>query len=223
MVTPADYRDLLIGVLAVQGDVAEHVDMLASLGSRVRLVKLPPDLDGLDGLIIPGGESTAIGKLLRRFDLLPALREASRRNFPIYGTCAGMILLANTILDPAIDQPSIGGINITVRRNAFGRQVNSFESKVPVTGLTGSPFHAVFIRAPAISDVGPDVEVLARLEDDTPVAARQENKLVTAFHPELTSDSRMHEYFLKMISVCSRNISGNRTAVAVKDQVSCKE
>jgi 5'-phosphate synthase pdxT subunit len=183
-------------VLALQGDVAEHVATLRRLGAKTREVKLPQDLEGLDGLIIPGGESTTIGKLLRRYDLLGPVQEAVKRNFPVYGTCAGMILVADEILDAAEDQPSIGGMDIAVRRNAFGRQVDSFETELDMKGFPRGPFHGVFIRAPYIERVGSGVEVLARLADNTPVAARQGRLLVSAFHPELTPDGRMHEYFL---------------------------
>ncbi|HZT96329.1 MAG TPA: pyridoxal 5'-phosphate synthase glutaminase subunit PdxT [Chloroflexota bacterium] len=195
----AAQRRPLVGVLAIQGDVAEHVTALSQLGSGTRLVKLPQDLAGLDGLIIPGGESTAIGKLLRRFELLEPLREASRRDFPIYGTCAGMILLANQVSDGGVDQPLIGGMDIRVQRNAFGRQRESFEADLAISGMTGGPFHGVFIRAPMIEETAGGVTVLARLDDNAPVAARQGRRLVTAFHPELTADSRMHRYFLELI------------------------
>jgi 5'-phosphate synthase pdxT subunit len=188
--------------MALQGDVAEHVATLSRLHAKPRQVKLPQDLKGLDGLIIPGGESTTIGKLMRRYELMAPVREAVGRNFPVYGTCAGMILVADQILDAGNDQPSIGGMDIAVRRNAFGRQVDSFETDLDMDVLPGGPFHGVFIRAPYIEKVGLGVEVLARLSDNTPVAARQGRLLVSAFHPELTPDGRMHEYFL---SICAEN------------------
>jgi 5'-phosphate synthase pdxT subunit len=183
-------------VLALQGDVAEHAEILRRLGADVRPVRLAADLADLDGLIIPGGESTTIGKLLRRFELLEPLRSAVRHGFPVYGTCAGMILLSNNIRRAGDDQPLVGGMNVAVERNAFGSQLESFETDVDIAVLRGGPFHAIFIRAPVISEVGPGVEVLARLPDGTPVAARQDAILVSSFHPELTDDSRMHALFL---------------------------
>jgi 5'-phosphate synthase pdxT subunit len=189
---------LTIGVLALQGDVAEHAHMLHRIGAKPRFVKLPEQLEGLAGLILPGGESTTIGKLLVTFGLLQPLRELAHAGFPLYGTCAGMILLANRVARAGVDQPIIGGMDIEVERNAFGRQVESFEADIPLQGIAGGPFHAVFIRAPVIRSTGPQVEVLARLPDGRPVAARQENMLVSAFHPELTTDTRMHDYFLEM-------------------------
>ncbi len=188
-----------IGVLALQGDVAEHQTMLARSGAEPVAVKLPQQLDAVDGLVIPGGESTTIGKLLRRFDLLDPLCRRARNGFPIYGTCAGMILLADHIEGAGTDQPAIGGMDITVQRNAFGRQRESFETDLNVPALGSEPLHAIFIRAPLIKDVGSGVEVLARLPDGNAVAARQENLLVSSFHPELTDDNRMHRYFIQMV------------------------
>jgi pyridoxal 5'-phosphate synthase pdxT subunit len=196
---------LVIGVLALQGDVAEHAAMVHAGGGQVRLVKLPRDLVGLDGLIIPGGESTTMGKLMRRFDLLDPLHGAVRNGLPVYGTCAGMILLANDVLQPAGDQPLIGGIDISVERNAFGTQVDSFEVDLDVPVLEGRPFHAVFIRAPIIRRATEKVEVLARLEDNTPVAARQGRLLVSSFHPELTQDDRFHALFLDLVREAKLN------------------
>jgi 5'-phosphate synthase pdxT subunit len=187
---------LSVGVLALQGDVAEHLAMLQAAGANPVAVKRGAQLNELDGLIIPGGESTTIGKLLRRFDLLEPLQQRARAGLPVYGTCAGMILLADEIEDPGIDQPSIGGFHITVRRNAFGRQRESFETDLDMPAIGTEPLHAIFIRAPAIQRAGPDVEVLARLQDGRAVAARQANLLVSAFHPELLDDSRMHRYFV---------------------------
>jgi pyridoxal 5'-phosphate synthase pdxT subunit len=195
----------LIGVLALQGDVAEHTNMLRRLGASVRPVKLPRDLAGLDGLIIPGGESTTMGMLMRRFELLGPLSSAIHSGLPVYGTCAGMILLAGHVDDPAVDQPVIGGMDVVVERNAFGSQVESFETDVEVTALEGGPFHAVFIRAPVIRRVGAGVEVLARLDDNTPVAARQGRIVVSSFHPELTEDTRMHRLFLDSVSAAHRS------------------
>lgn len=188
-----------IGVLALQGDVAEHEAMLARSGAEPVAVKRADQLDEVAGLIIPGGESTTIGKLLRRFELLDLLRERARDGFPIYGTCAGMILLADEIEGAGVDQPAIGGMDITVERNAFGRQRESFETDLAIPEVGKEPLHAVFIRAPLIKRLGDGVEVLARLEDGRTVAARQDNLLVTSFHPELTDDSRMHRYFVDMV------------------------
>lgn len=188
-----------VGVLALQGDVAEHESMLAEAGADPVAVKSRAQLDQVQGLIIPGGESTTIGKLLRRFALLDPLRRQAREGFPIYGTCAGMILLADRVEDAAQDQPQIGGMNIAVRRNAFGRQRESFETDLPMPAVGEQPLHAVFIRAPLITAVEEGVEVLARLPDGRPVAARQGNLLVSSFHPELTDDIRLHRYFLEMV------------------------
>lgn len=187
-----------IGVLALQGDVAEHRSMLRAAGAEVVDVKRREQLYQIDGLIIPGGESTTIGKLLRRFEMLEPLRALVRAGLPVFGTCAGMILLADRILDAGEDQPSIGGMDIAVQRNAFGRQRESFETDLPVSALGERPMHAVFIRAPVICDVGDDVDVLARLPDGRPVAARQGRMLVSSFHPELSGDDRFHRYFLEM-------------------------
>ena len=191
------FSDLTIGVLALQGAFAEHVAMLERLGARAREVRLPSDLNGLDGLIIPGGESTTIGKLLVAYGLLEPLRTLARRDFPIYGTCAGTILLARDI--GGLDQPLLGTMDLAVERNAFGRQLQSFETDLRVAGLEGEPFRAVFIRAPAIRGVGDDVVALASLEDGTVVAAQQGNKLVSCFHPELTDDERFHRLFLERV------------------------
>jgi 5'-phosphate synthase pdxT subunit len=188
-----------IGVLALQGDVAEHEAMLAALGANPSRIKWAEQLDEIDGLIIPGGESTTIGKLLRRFDFLEPLHERVRAGFPVFGTCAGMILLADQIEDAAADQPTIGGMDITVLRNAFGRQRESFETDLAVPAVGDTPLHAVFIRAPLIKRFGEGVSVLASLEDGRAVAAQQDNLLVASFHPELTDDSRLHRYFVNMV------------------------
>lgn len=187
-----------IGVLALQGAFVEHEAMLRRLGVHTRQVRYSHDLEGLDGLIIPGGESTSIGYLAQRRGLLEPIQEFARSGRPIWGTCAGMILLAKEIVDGIPGQPTLSLMDITVRRNAFGRQVNSFETDLQVPALGDPPFPAVFIRAPVIERVGPGVEVLASLEDGAPVAVRQGNLLATAFHPELTSDTRFHKYFLRM-------------------------
>ncbi len=192
------------GVLALQGAFIEHITMLRRLGIEAIEVRLPEELEGLSGLIIPGGESTTIGKLGAAYGLLAPLRKLADEGFPIWGTCAGMILLARDI---GRTQPLVGVMDITVERNAFGRQVDSFEIDLPIPALDavscseekGRPFRAIFIRAPCILNVGPGVEELARLPDGTVVAARQgENLLVTAFHPELGDDTRFHRYFLAM-------------------------
>jgi 5'-phosphate synthase pdxT subunit len=185
-----------VGVLALQGAFIEHEQRLRDLGAETRQVRLPADLDGLDGLIIPGGESTTIGKLATTFGLIEPLREFARAK-PTWGTCAGLIFLARDI---GIDrQPILGLMDIRVNRNAFGRQIDSFETDLPITGLGDKPFHAVFIRAPVISEAGPEVEVLAALDEGRIVAARQGHWLATAFHPELTADSRLHAYFLNLL------------------------
>jgi 5'-phosphate synthase pdxT subunit len=190
---------LKIGVLALQGDFREHVAMLRRLGIETVEVRLPADLAQCDGLVIPGGESTTIGKLLVRFGMVEPLREMARSGFPIYGTCAGAIVLANRVTGRGVDQPLVGVLDASIERNAFGRQVDSFEAGVPISVLGDTPYHAVFIRAPVIRDVGPDVSVLGRLTDGTIVAAQQGNLLVTSFHPELTEDGRIHRYFSSIV------------------------
>jgi 5'-phosphate synthase pdxT subunit len=193
----------LIGVLALQGDVREHLVALAACGAQARPVRRPEELDGLDGIIFPGGESTTIDKLSRSFGVREPLVRALHDGLPAYGSCAGMILLAERVLDGQPDQQTFGGIDITVRRNAFGRQVHSFEGEIDVRGVEGGPMHAVFIRAPWVEDAGPDVEVLARVEggeaDGRIVAVRQGSKLATSFHPEVTDDARVHELFVSMV------------------------
>ncbi|GAC1445194.1 MAG: pyridoxal 5'-phosphate synthase glutaminase subunit PdxT [Chloroflexota bacterium] len=188
-----------IGVLALQGDVAEHMSILAESEVEPVAVKRTEQLDEIDGLVIPGGESTTIGKLLRRFDLLGPLRERVRDGFPVYGTCAGMILLADQVEDAGSDQPLIGGIDITVQRNAFGRQRESFETDILIPEVGREPLHAVFIRAPVIKRLGNNVLGLATTPCGRTVAARQSNLLVSSFHPELTDDPRMHRYFVGMV------------------------
>lgn len=185
-----------IGVLALQGDFREHREVLSRMDVPSREVRLPDHLEGLQGLIIPGGESTTIVRLMRTSNLLEPLRKLAGDGFPIWGTCAGMILLAKRL--DATGTPALEAMDITVRRNAFGRQVDSFEADLPMPVLGDPPYHAVFIRAPIIEAVGPSVDVLARLQDGTPVAARQGRLLATAFHPELTPDLRFHAYFLKI-------------------------
>jgi 5'-phosphate synthase pdxT subunit len=189
----------LIGVLALQGDVREHFAALRSADAEPVSVRRPADLDGLDGIVVPGGESTTIGKLLGIFGVLEPLREALAAGLPAYGSCAGMILLADRVVDGTVDQVGLGGIDMTVRRNAFGRQVDSFEGSVEMAGL--GAVEAVFIRAPWAEQVGDDVEVLARAADKI-VAVRQGSLLATAFHPELTGDPRVHQMFVTMVREC---------------------
>ncbi len=185
-----------VGVLALQGAFIEHEAKLRELGAQPTQVRLPQQLDNLDGLIIPGGESTTIGKLAVSYGLIEPLR-AFAASRPTWGTCAGMIFLARDI---GIDrQPILGVMDIVVNRNAFGRQVDSFETDLEVAGLEGGPFHAVFIRAPVVTAAGPDVDILARLADGRIVAVQQNHLLATAFHPELTPDLRLHQRFLHLI------------------------
>jgi pyridoxal 5'-phosphate synthase pdxT subunit len=188
---------MLIGVLALQGAFIEHRQVLERLGVETREVRQRKHLDGLDGLIIPGGESTTIGKLLDVLDMTERVRELGRAGMPIWGTCAGMILLASDVGRP---QTVLGLLDIVVRRNAFGSQLDSFEADLAVPAIGDTPFHAVFIRAPIIERVGDGVIPLATLEDGTVVAAERDNYLATSFHPELTHDARFHEYFLTKVA-----------------------
>jgi 5'-phosphate synthase pdxT subunit len=201
-----------IGVLAVQGAFAEHIETLRKLATEAEPVRLPEHLLRVDGLIIPGGESTTISKLLNAYDMMPAIRDLAARGMPVLGTCAGMILLARNIADD--DTPSLGLMDITVRRNAFGRQVESFETDLDMPVLGAEPYPAVFIRAPYIESAGAGVAVLATLADGTIVAVRQGNRLATAFHPELTDDLRFHRYFLDIVR------DGGRSA---EEKVTCSE
>lgn len=187
----------LVGVLALQGDVREHATMLQRSGARVAQVRSAEQLGGLQGLVIPGGESTTMSLLAERWGLLEPLRSAVQAGLPVYGSCAGMIMLANEILDAKAGQQVIGGLDVTVRRNAFGRQVDSFEIDLDMPVLGAQPFHAVFIRAPRVERVGPSVEILAELPGSI-VAIRQDRILATAFHPELTEDDRIHALFIEM-------------------------
>ncbi len=187
-----------IGVLAMQGDFIEHEAALERAGAAAVEVRLPQHMEELDGLIIPGGESTTIGLIASRWGLLQPIRALAMAGKPIWGTCAGMILLAREVLDGVLGQATLGLMDIGVRRNAFGRQVDSFEADLRVAELGEEPFRAVFIRAPLIERVGEGVAVLARLEDGRVVAARQGRLLATSFHPELTDDSRFHRYFLQL-------------------------
>jgi pyridoxal 5'-phosphate synthase pdxT subunit len=187
-----------VGVLALQGDVREHLAALELGGADPVSVRRPSELPGLDGIVIPGGESTTIGRLLGVFCLLDPLREAIAAGLPAFGSCAGMILLAAQILDGRADQPLLGGLDITVRRNAFGRQVDSFETEVEVAGVSGGPVHAVFIRSPVVERAGASVRLLAEVGGRS-VAVRDARRLATAFHPELSGDARMHAMFVQMV------------------------
>ena len=184
-----------IGVLALQGDFIEHEHMLRRLGVDVVEVRLPKDLEDIDGLIMPGGESTTFAKLAVRFGLVEPLRKFTQQGKPIWGTCAGLIFLAK---DVGRDQPTLDLMDVRVRRNAFGRQIDSFTTDLQISTVEGGPFPGVFIRAPIIERIGSNVQTLCTLEDGTIVAARQDNMLATSFHPELTQDTRVHEYFLHM-------------------------
>lgn len=183
-----------VGVLALQGAFVEHAAILRQLGVEAPLVRLANELEGLDGLIIPGGESTTIARLMLEYDLIGKIRRLAQKGFPLMGTCAGMILLSKRASD--LNLEPLGAIDIKVRRNAFGRQVDSFETDIPIPALGDPPFHCVFIRAPFIEKAGREVEILARLPDGTGIAARQGRIIVSAFHPELTPDLRFHRYFL---------------------------
>ncbi|MFC0033727.1 pyridoxal 5'-phosphate synthase glutaminase subunit PdxT [Micromonospora chaiyaphumensis] len=211
----------VIGVLALQGDVREHLAALAGAGADARPVRRPAELDAVDGLVIPGGESTTMSKLADIFEMREPIDKRIAGGMPVYGSCAGMIMLAAEVLDGRPDQRGFAGIEMTVRRNAFGRQVDSFEAPVEITGVEGEPFHAVFIRAPWVERVGAGVEVLGRVtEDDSRsqpgvrraglesssgpaagriVAVRQGHLLATSFHPELTGDLRLHRYFVDLV------------------------
>ena len=183
-------------MLALQGDVREHVAALTAVGALPVLVRRAEELEGLDGIVLPGGESTTMGRLLDLFGLLEPLRGLLKAGLPAYGTCAGMILLADEVVDGRPGQPLLGGLDVTVRRNAFGSQVDSFESDLDVAGV--GTVHGVFIRAPWVERVGPGVEVLAQVGEH-PVAVRQGNLLATSFHPELTDDARMHALFVRRL------------------------
>lgn len=193
----------VIGVLAVQGDVVEHVRMLEDVGAHAVRVRRAADLANVDALVIPGGESTVMMRLIAQGDLLEPLRERIAAGMPAYGSCAGMILLADRILDGAAGQQTLGGLDVTARRNAFGRQVASFEADVTVDGVDGGPVRAVFIRAPWVEEVGAGVEVLSSVAlptgGEAVVAVRQGNLLATSFHPEVTNDARVHALFVRMV------------------------
>lgn len=192
---------LRVGVLALQGDVREHLNSLSSLNVAVQKVRTVEELETVNALVIPGGESTTISMLAKRVGLMDPLRNFVQDKKAVYGSCAGMIMLANEILDGRKDQETIGGLDITVRRNAFGRQVDSFETDLKIKNFE-KEFRAVFIRAPWVEKIGDKVEVLATVKttdnQEHPVMVRQDNLLATSFHPELTTDSRIHEYFVQM-------------------------
>ncbi|WP_432837011.1 pyridoxal 5'-phosphate synthase glutaminase subunit PdxT [Dactylosporangium sp. CA-092794] len=203
---------VIIGVLALQGDTREHLHAVVSLDAIGRPVRRAEELDTVDALIIPGGESTTMSKLAVEFGLLEPIRKRIAAGLPVYGSCAGMIMLASTLLDGRPDQVPFGGIDMTVRRNAFGRQVDSFEGSVDISGIEGGPFHAVFIRAPWVESVGDSVEVLGRVNAGPAagriVAVRQQHLLATAFHPELTGDLRVHRYFVEMAREAGQTTEG---------------
>jgi len=192
-----------IGVLALQGDVREHLAMLERAGARAVKVRRPEELEHVDGIVMPGGESTTVHKLARAFDLFEPLRDALRGGMPAFGTCAGMILLADRIEGGTADQETFGGLDVVVRRNAFGRQVDSFEAELAVTGFD-APFHAMFIRAPWVEKVGHDVQVVATVAAGEAmgriVAVRQAHLLATSFHPEITGDHRFHQLFVEQVA-----------------------
>lgn len=185
-----------IGVLAVQGDFAEHIAILRMIGADTREVRLPEQLEALDGLIIPGGESTTLSRLMSIYHLREPVAEMAAEGLPVWGTCAGMIMLANEITEQ--DPVPLGLMDISVQRNAFGRQVDSFEQPLLISPLDPDPYNCIFIRAPVVIRVGSKVDVLASLDDGRPVAVRQDNLLATSFHPELTRDTRVHQYFVSL-------------------------
>jgi 5'-phosphate synthase pdxT subunit len=193
----------IIGVLAIQGAVREHIALLEAAGAHAVPVKHPADLAQITGIVLPGGESTTISKLAVIDGLMEPLRDFAASGLPMYGSCAGMILLADRILDGRPDQESIGGIDMTVRRNAFGRQVDSFEGGIDLEGIDGGPFPGVFIRAPWVEEIGARVEVIGRVGAGAAagriVAVRDRNLIATSFHPELTGDTRVHQYFVEMV------------------------
>lgn len=188
-----------VGVLALQGDVREHARVLAGLDARVTLVRRPSELSAVDGLVIPGGESSVIDKLARTFGMQQPVRDAIADGMPMYGTCAGLILLADRVIDAIAGQQSFGGLDVTVRRNAFGSQVDSFETDLAVPALGEPAVHAVFIRAPLVEQTGEGVETIAALPDGRVVAVRQGALLGTSFHPEVTGEHRFHTLFLDMV------------------------
>jgi 5'-phosphate synthase pdxT subunit len=197
-------RTPVVGVLALQGDVREHLRVLTACGADVRAIRRPTELAGLDGIVLPGGESTTIDKLSRIFGLREPLIAALRAGLPAYGSCAGMILLARKVLDGTEDQQTFAALDITVRRNAFGRQVESFEADVDLDGIEGGPVHAVFIRAPWVESIDDGAQVMGvvlppGLSESKIIAVQHENVMATSFHPEVTDDLRIHRYFLDLV------------------------
>jgi 5'-phosphate synthase pdxT subunit len=203
---------MIVGVLALQGDIREHLHALAECDAIARPVRRPDELESVDALIVPGGESTTISRLAVDFGLLEPIRKRVAGGMPTYGSCAGMIMLATEVLDGRDDHRGFDGIDMTVRRNAFGRQVDSFEEPVPIEGIDGGPFAAVFIRAPWVERVGDDVRVLGRVNTGPAagriVAVRQQHLLATAFHPELTGDLRVHRLFVEMVREAGQTTEG---------------
>ena len=197
--------DIVIGVLALQGDVREHIEAVQKAGAKAVPVKTREEIESVDGLIIPGGESTTVGKLLDRFGLMDVVRRMPGECKPIFGTCTGMILLAKEIENSAREQPRLCLMDVTVRRNAFGRQVDSFEEDIPVKGIDG-PVRAVFIRAPFVTEIKPGVEVLAEYQGH-PILVREGHLLAAAFHPELTDDVRVHKLFIEMVKEAKKHCS----------------
>ena len=189
-----------VGVLALQGDFREHAHVLTKLGARVSLVRRPEELAEVDGLVIPGGESSVMDKLARTFGLQAPLKAAIAAGMPVYGTCAGLIMLADTVLDAIAGQQSLGGLDVVVRRNAFGSQNQSFETDLEIPELGDPPVHAVFIRGPVVESVGPSARALASLSDGRVVAVEQGNLLGTSFHPEITGEYRFHDYFIRKVA-----------------------
>lgn len=208
-------QNMRVGVLALQGTFAEHIDSLRQLNVEAPPIRLPHEFNTLDGLIIPGGESTTMLRLMESFGLIQPIREMARDGLPIWGTCAGMILLAKNVSSHRME--TLGLMDTKVRRNAFGSQVDSFEADLDIPLIGEEPFHAVFIRAPIVEEAGPGVKILSRLPDDTVVATRQNHLLACAFHPEFTDDSRFHSYFLNMVN--QRQSRGGKNEIFRSSQV----
>jgi 5'-phosphate synthase pdxT subunit len=195
----ADATGPTVGVLALQGDFREHARVLGELGARVVLVRRPEDVEGIDGLVIPGGESTVMDKLARAFGVAEPLKRRIAEGLPVYGTCAGLIMIADTLLDTMAGQENLGGLDVVVRRNAFGSQNQSFETDLEIPALGDEPVHAVFIRGPVVESVGAKATALASLSDGRVVAVEQDNLIGTSFHPEIQGERRFHEYFLAKV------------------------
>ncbi|MFM6971275.1 MAG: pyridoxal 5'-phosphate synthase glutaminase subunit PdxT [Rhodoluna sp.] len=191
---------MTIGVLALQGDFREHIQVLSSIGTDSIEVRRPDELNSIAGLIIPGGESTVMQKLAVAYNLFEPIRRKIAEGLPVFGTCAGLIMLADEIIDGIPGQSGFGGLNVSVRRNAFGNQIDSFETDLPFAGIPGPLIHAAFIRAPIVERVGPNIEVLCRLPDERIVGVRSGNKLGISFHPEVTGETRIHELFVDMVN-----------------------